>query len=265
MARIRTIKPMFWVNEDIVALPFEYRLLFIGLWNFADDEGFMKYKPAQIKLQVFPGDDVNITAGIKALSNRGKGPIEVIDIPVDGENVKVLRIKNWKDHQVISRPTKSLLHEAYNDYQAQDETHGALHTLHGGLHREGKGKEGKGREGKGKEVTQVGGGGHLSSADDPAAADLLEPWRCIDHQGVDVPCHGCKAAKDAHKRREADQAKAAKDAPRLAREAALAADAAAIKACDLCDNKGRRGDKVCHHVESVGMPDDIRKRLKEGK
>jgi len=253
VARIRTIKPMFWVNEDIVALPFEYRLLFIGLWNFADDEGFMKYKPAQIKLQIFPGDDVNITAGIKALSNRGKGPIEVIDIPVDGENVKVLRIKNWKDHQVISRPTKSSLHEAYNDYQELHGTHGVLsedsrRTPSG---KEGKGRERKGKEGKGREVTQVGGGGHLSSADDPATADLLEPWRCIDHQGVDVPCHGCKAAKAAHKRKEPDEAddlKAKRDSRTSeAKQRALKAHQA-ISACDFCNAKGYTpGGKPCRH------------------
>ena len=39
MARIRTIKPEFWIDDVIVELPFETRLLFIGIWNFADDAG----------------------------------------------------------------------------------------------------------------------------------------------------------------------------------------------------------------------------------
>ena len=40
MARIRTIKPEFWTDEKVVTLPFEARLLFIGMWNFCDDEGY---------------------------------------------------------------------------------------------------------------------------------------------------------------------------------------------------------------------------------
>ena len=34
MARARNIKPSFFLNEDIVELPCEARLLFIGLWFF---------------------------------------------------------------------------------------------------------------------------------------------------------------------------------------------------------------------------------------
>lgn len=68
-------------------------------------------------------------------------------------------------------------------------------------------------------------------------------------------CHACgvaaiKAKEDALANKRAKEARA--------RAEALAADAAAIKACDLCDSKGRSGDKVCHHVESTGMTDEMR-------
>jgi len=204
VARIRTIKPMFWVNDDMVALPFEYRLLFIGLWNFADDEGFLEYKPAQIKLQVFPGDPVDIVAGIKALINRGKGPVESLDLTIDGKAVKVLRIRGWKDHQVISRPTKSRYADAYANYQAGYPTHGVLHEH---SRSTPSGREGKGRERKGKEEGQVGGGGHLGSdaTQPPPPISGYEPWRCDDHQGVDVACFKCKQAKADHKASEAQQ------------------------------------------------------------
>jgi hypothetical protein len=39
MARIRTIKPEFWTDEKIVECSFEARLMFIGMFNFADDKG----------------------------------------------------------------------------------------------------------------------------------------------------------------------------------------------------------------------------------
>lgn len=39
MARARNIKPGFFINEDLVELPFSTRLLFAGLWIIADREG----------------------------------------------------------------------------------------------------------------------------------------------------------------------------------------------------------------------------------
>jgi len=39
MARSRNIKPGFFKNDHLVELPFEYRLLFAGLWTLADREG----------------------------------------------------------------------------------------------------------------------------------------------------------------------------------------------------------------------------------
>ena len=39
MARARNIKPGFFKNELLVGLPYEYRLLFIGLWTIADRDG----------------------------------------------------------------------------------------------------------------------------------------------------------------------------------------------------------------------------------
>jgi len=37
--RIRSIKPEFWKSETVAALSPLARLLFIGLWNYADREG----------------------------------------------------------------------------------------------------------------------------------------------------------------------------------------------------------------------------------
>ena len=61
MARIRNIKPDFWTDEKLVELETWERLLFIGLWNFADDEGFMPYSPKRIKMQIFPGDSLEVS------------------------------------------------------------------------------------------------------------------------------------------------------------------------------------------------------------
>ncbi|MDI9733891.1 hypothetical protein QM259_16735 [Acinetobacter baumannii] len=52
MARSRNIKPSFFMNEDIIELPFEARLLFIGLWILADREGRLENRPKKIKMSV---------------------------------------------------------------------------------------------------------------------------------------------------------------------------------------------------------------------
>ena len=58
MPRIRTIKPEFWTSEQIVKLSLRARLLFIGMWNFADDRGVLPASIRRLKMEIFPGDDV---------------------------------------------------------------------------------------------------------------------------------------------------------------------------------------------------------------
>src|SRR6185369_15339032 len=69
MARARNIKPGFFLNEDLVNLPFSTRLLFVGLWTIADREGRLCDKPKQIKMAVFPGDDVDVDGGLQDLAD----------------------------------------------------------------------------------------------------------------------------------------------------------------------------------------------------
>lgn len=57
MPRIRTIKPEFWTSAQVLECSTNARLLFIGLWNFSDDQGRHSYKAKQIKAEVFPADD----------------------------------------------------------------------------------------------------------------------------------------------------------------------------------------------------------------
>jgi len=57
MARIRTIKPEFWTSEQVVSVSPLARLLFIGLWNFADDQGVHPANAKRILMAVFPGDN----------------------------------------------------------------------------------------------------------------------------------------------------------------------------------------------------------------
>lgn len=71
MARARNIKPGFFRDADLVELPFEARLLFIGLWTVADREGRLEDKPKQIKLDIFPADNVDCDALLGMLAGIG--------------------------------------------------------------------------------------------------------------------------------------------------------------------------------------------------
>jgi len=91
--RARGLKPGFFHNEDLIELPFEYRLLFAGLWCLADREGRLEDRPKKIKLNVFPGDNVDVDAGLQALHDRG-----FIQRYSHG-TVRYIQILAWKKHQ----------------------------------------------------------------------------------------------------------------------------------------------------------------------
>ena len=99
MARIRTIKPEFWEDEKLAKLPVHARLLFIGTWNFADDNGALLANPVLMKSHIFPYEDI----GISTIS-------EWIDMLV--ENGLLIRTTyNGKDYLVIR---KFLIHQKIN-------------------------------------------------------------------------------------------------------------------------------------------------------
>jgi hypothetical protein len=102
MARIRTIKPEFWTSVQIVSCSPIARLLFIGLWSFADDNGVNKACVPSLKMKVFPNDPFTtkeIEKWISELVDRGLlQPYEV-----DGN--AYWYITGWHRHQKIDRPT----------------------------------------------------------------------------------------------------------------------------------------------------------------
>lgn len=101
MARIRSIKPEFWSSEQVMECLRDTRLLFIGMWNFADDAGRLTYAPKQIKALVFPGDDLTVgqvTDMIEELADRGL--IETYE----ARDRRYIQITGWSKHQKIDKP-----------------------------------------------------------------------------------------------------------------------------------------------------------------
>lgn len=93
MARARSLKPGFFTNEDLIELPFEYRLLFAGLWTLADRAGRLEDRPKRIKLNVFPGDNVDCDAGLSALAER-----KFIERYSVG-GIRYIQVLAWAKHQ----------------------------------------------------------------------------------------------------------------------------------------------------------------------
>lgn len=69
--RMRTIRPEFFVDEDLTTLDPLTRILFMGLWCIADREGRLEDKPVRIKLQILPVDDCDVDAMLDELAAIG--------------------------------------------------------------------------------------------------------------------------------------------------------------------------------------------------
>ncbi len=71
MAKIRGFKPDLWTDEDFVELSPLARLLWLGMWNFACDNGHLADKSKQIKMRVLPTDDVNVAELLREIADQG--------------------------------------------------------------------------------------------------------------------------------------------------------------------------------------------------
>lgn len=89
----------------MVSLPRDARLLFVGLWNAADDHGWLPNDSEQLRMQIFPGDhELDFDALLDLLIVCGRiGRYE------DSEGDRTLRVEHWEDHQRVDRPTRSKL------------------------------------------------------------------------------------------------------------------------------------------------------------
>ena len=94
MARARNIKPGFFKNADLVETSFETRLLFVGLWTLADREGRLQDRPKQIKMELFPADNVDVDACLNELTQFDF----IRRYVADGK--KVIQIVSFSKHQI---------------------------------------------------------------------------------------------------------------------------------------------------------------------
>lgn len=108
MARIRTIKPSFWGDDDVNRLSWDARLLLLGIISMADDDGRFIASQSSICGYVFPHEDISPTRYRKLLS-------EVVDTGIvslyKASGRQYGYLPKWRKHQKISKPQRSPLPE----------------------------------------------------------------------------------------------------------------------------------------------------------
>lgn len=101
MARARNLKPSFFRDARVVACSFPARLLFEGLWCLADHKGRLKNVPVEIKMEIFPADDVDVQACMQELADQ-----ELITMYHDCSGTALVQVNNFSKHQNPHRNEK---------------------------------------------------------------------------------------------------------------------------------------------------------------
>ena len=108
MARIRTIKPEFWSSPNMAGADPWARLLFIAMWNWADDTGRGTANVKELAAFAFPHDndpDAPTAAELPSLLAEIRGRFGVVFYEVDGR--RFYAIPSWDRHQRNERRAKS--------------------------------------------------------------------------------------------------------------------------------------------------------------
>ncbi|MEP0518595.1 MAG: hypothetical protein ABJO09_00840 [Hyphomicrobiales bacterium] len=68
MARISSVHPGLFTGEGFMSLSVEARMLFVGLWCKACDDGVFAWKQLTLKARIFPVDNVDIGSLLSEIS-----------------------------------------------------------------------------------------------------------------------------------------------------------------------------------------------------
>lgn len=165
MPRIRTIKPDFWKSRSVKKLTDREKLVWVGLWNYADDYGRIMDEPVMLvgELWALGLNAKQMDDTLTGLHGKGR----IVRYAVEGDGF--IQVTGW-DHQKISHPTDSSIPPVPL-------------PNHSGMTPEPFALEGKGGEGI------VGGG-----------AKTEPPSKCQKHRGDPNPpkCGACGDARREH-------------------------------------------------------------------
>lgn len=103
MARIRTIKPEFWDSPDTAKASLRARLLYISMWNLADDYGIGDGNFKRIVGFAFPNDEIGVSE-IPRLIAEVSRTFSVMFFEHEGR--PYYWIPSWETHQRTEKRAK---------------------------------------------------------------------------------------------------------------------------------------------------------------
>lgn len=98
MARIRSIHPGLFTDEAFASACPMARILLIGLWCEADDQGVFEWKPLTIKMRILPGDNADVPALLAELADANT----IRKFEMDGRQYGAVR--NFRRFQRPKKP-----------------------------------------------------------------------------------------------------------------------------------------------------------------
>ncbi len=107
MARKRMISPEIWQSEDFAKLSLLAKLLFVGIFSHADDEGRGRAKADYLKSVVFPYDSSLRVSDVDKALNEIASHMSAVFYKSDGNEYYMLT--NWNLWQKVDKPQKSKL------------------------------------------------------------------------------------------------------------------------------------------------------------
>src|SRR5262249_24374019 len=90
-------------SEQVADCSRDARLLFIGLWNFCDDQGVHPDSAKRLKMELFPNDDLSAAVITQLLVELNQVGL-VRRFEFSGE--QYLHVTGWQKHQRVVRPHK---------------------------------------------------------------------------------------------------------------------------------------------------------------
>jgi hypothetical protein len=98
MARIRSVHPSLFTDEAWVSCSPLARLLYVGLWTDADDQGLFEWKPLQIKMRLLAGDGADVPTLLAELASAD------LLASFDHAGKKYGAIKSFRKYQRPKKP-----------------------------------------------------------------------------------------------------------------------------------------------------------------
>lgn len=195
MRRRRWINPEFFTSEDVLALPRDARLTFIGLWLYADDYGRERTNAALIKADVWPVEEDITPADVEEHLLLCAVQDMVQLYKVDGR--EYFQLTNWDRWQPVQNPSRSRIPAPSALPPALDPIEPPADST------EDRRSEGEREEREGERETRERAGegpGERGAATHPpetAAQTEASPSPfCTQHpDGTDKPCRACGTAR----------------------------------------------------------------------